>query len=77
MEADRQDGSGRPPAGGRIKDKIQYYWAIENMPTWPVDMKTSRRFRLNNVLLFIPLLGDIAKRKLEWSQVLELLKKIG
>jgi len=74
-EPERHDGSGKL-LHGRIEDKIQCYWAIENMPTWPVDMKTGRRFKFNNVLLFIPLLGDIAKRTVEWRQVLELLKKI-
>lgn len=59
-----------------IEGKTQQYWAIENMPTWPVDIKTKRRFRLNNILLFIPLLGDIAKRNIDWKHVLELLKKL-
>jgi hypothetical protein len=60
----------------QIESKTQRYWAIENMPTWPVDIKTKRRFKLNNLLLFIPLLGDIAKRSIDWKHVLELLNKL-
>ncbi len=59
-----------------IEDKTDCYWAIENMPTWPVDTKTKKQFKLNNILLFLPLLGDIAKRSIAWKDVLELLKKL-
>lgn len=55
----------------------KYYWSIENMTTWPVDIKTRGRFRLHNVLLFIPLLGDIAKRSFDWKHILSLLKQLG
>ncbi|HEB69105.1 MAG TPA: hypothetical protein ENI88_05725 [Desulfobulbus sp.] len=55
----------------------KYYWSIENMTTWPVDIKTRGRFRLNNILLFIPLLGDIIKRTFDWKHILSLLKQLG
>ncbi len=61
----------------QIEEMRKLYWAIENMATWPVDIKTKRRFRLNNVLLFIPLLGDIAKRSLIWKDILAILKQLG
>ena len=61
----------------QIEGKTQRYWAIETMPTWPIDIKTKRRFQINNVLLFIPLLGDIAKRNIVWKDVIDLLKKLG
>lgn len=52
-------------------------WSIENMSTWPIDIKTKKRFRFNNILLFIPFLGDIAKRNLDWKQILDILKELG
>ncbi len=55
----------------------KYYWSIENMTTWPVDIATRGRFRLHNVLLFIPLLGDIVKRSFDWKHILSLLKQLG
>jgi hypothetical protein len=60
----------------QIEVKTQRYWAIERMQVWPVDMKTKKRFKLNNVFLFIPLLGDIAKRTIEWKDVIELFKRL-
>jgi len=61
----------------QIEEMRKLYWAIENMATWPVDIKTKRRFELNNVLLFIPFLGDIAKRSLVWKDILAILKQLG
>jgi hypothetical protein len=52
----------------------QCYWSIENMTTWPVDTKTRSKFRLNNLLLFIPLLGDVAKRTFDWKHIVSIFK---
>jgi hypothetical protein len=41
----------------QLSFKAKQYWAIENLPTWPFDSKTRRRFSLNNVALFLPFLG--------------------
>ena len=72
-----QDADTKDTLSDQIEDKTQHYWAIENMPIWPVDIKIKRRFKLNNLLLFVPLLGDLAKRSIEWKDVVELLKKFG
>ncbi len=53
------------------------YWSIENMPTWPVDIKTRSRFKINNIMLFIPLFGDIAKRSIDWKHIVSFLKQFG
>lgn len=58
-----------------IEELEKLYWAIENMATWPVDIKTKKRFKFNNILLFVPLLGDIAKRSLDWKHILAILKQ--
>ncbi len=60
----------------QIEDKTKRYWAIENMVTWPVDLKTKRKFRINNILLFVPIMGDIAKRNVDWPQILNALKQL-
>ena len=38
----------------QLAEMTRRYWAIERMPTWPVDLKTRRRFSLNNVALLAP-----------------------
>ncbi len=50
---------------GEINRHQAHFLAIENMSTWPVDLKTRLRFRVNNMLLLFPLVGDIAKRSVE------------
>lgn len=46
------------------KDQAKVEWAkgryesIEALPTWPVDVKTRRRFSVNNLVLLLPLLGQ-------------------
>ena len=73
-----QPGSAKPVASEpQIAEMRRRYWAIEDMATWPVDMKTRKRFKVNNLLLFVPLIGDLAKRNVEWGQVLSFLQKFG
>ncbi len=61
----------------QIEEMKKYYWSIENMAIWPVDIKTKRQFKLNNILMFIPLIGDIAKRSFDWKHILAILKQLG
>jgi hypothetical protein len=41
----------------RVAALTQAYWDVERMPTWPVDVRTWRRFALNNLALVLPLLS--------------------
>jgi hypothetical protein len=47
----------------RIKDRLENltdaYASYEDMPTWPVDATTRRRFTLRNVALFLPLVPSL------------------
>lgn len=43
----------------QLQAMTERYHAIENMPTWPVDFKTKRRFTLSNLALITPFLGLI------------------
>ncbi|OQW39776.1 MAG: hypothetical protein A4S08_06045 [Proteobacteria bacterium SG_bin4] len=58
----------------QIEEMTKRYWAIENLTTWPIDVKTRRKFELNNLLLFIPLVGDLAKNNFNLQHALELIK---
>lgn len=60
----------------QIDELKERYWAIENMVTWPVDIKTRHRFRFNNILLVMPFFGDIAKRTIEWDQLIKMVVKL-
>lgn len=73
----------RPPGAQEDKmrrDKLdtlqERYWAIENMATWPVDVKTRRRFGLNNLLLLVPLVQKVLERAVNWEDVLKTLLKL-
>jgi hypothetical protein len=43
----------------RLSRSTQEYLAIENMPTWPIDPKTRRRFAVRNVVLLLPALKGL------------------
>ncbi len=49
------------------------YWEIENMPTWPVDALTRRRFTINNLLLFLPFVSEVIKISAFWQKFLRAL----
>jgi hypothetical protein len=44
-----------------LKDRLslmtERYWAIEQMPTWPVDARVRRKFTFGNLGLFLPLIS--------------------
>jgi hypothetical protein len=41
----------------QLEAATQLYRTIEDLPVWPLDLTTRRRFRLNNLALLLPLLG--------------------
>lgn len=56
-----------------LADKTARYWAIEQLPTWPIDQQTKRLFSLNNVALFIPLIIEYTGLSKQWTEVLKIL----
>jgi hypothetical protein len=60
-----------------LKDQLSYlteqYWAIEQLPTWPVDSKTRRRFTFNNVALFLPLISKFFELSDPWRRFVDLI----
>lgn len=75
LESAQTDGSSKVKAD-QIEELTKSYWVIENMPTWPVDIKTRRRFELHNILLFVPVVGDIAKHNINWEKIVVALKPL-
>jgi hypothetical protein len=59
-----------------LKEQLSYmtqrYWDIEQLPTWPLDTKTRRRFTLNNLALFLPLLSEFIGVTGAWQLALKL-----
>jgi hypothetical protein len=53
----------------QLTNLTKRYWDIERMPTWPVDAKTLRRFTLNNLALFIPLIGKFTGNSVVWQSL--------
>jgi hypothetical protein len=53
----------------------QKYLEIENMPTWPVDSVTRRKFTVNNLLLFLPFVSDLIRSSAPWKRFLDALVK--
>ncbi len=58
-----------------LKDKLagknKQYTDYEHMPTWPVDTQTRRRFTRNNLLLFLPIVGNLLKVSPVWESLLK------
>ena len=61
----------------RLATVTERYWSLENLPTWPIDVKTRRRFRLNNVALVLPLVGKLVGSSPLWKDVADVLRGLG
>jgi hypothetical protein len=63
-----------------LKDQLDEinarYWAIENMKTWPVDVKTKKRFSVNNILLFLPVIYNSINHTFKFDDLFKALSKI-
>jgi hypothetical protein len=59
----------------RLRRLAKRYDAIIEMPTWPVDKRIQRRFALNNLLLFIPVIAQVVGASSSWQHFLEGLHK--
>lgn len=77
----KQVASAAEDEAGRLRERMttvtERYWALENLPTWPVDVKTRRRFRLNNLALFLPLVGKFIGESPLWQDFANVLTGFG
>ena len=46
---------------GQLDELVTQYGDAESMPTWPIDQTIRRRLTAGNLLLAIPLIGQIVK----------------
>lgn len=78
LQAKLEQGTGgsQQALASQIEELSKRYWAIENMATWPLDVKTRRKFEINNILLLVTFAGDFLKRTTEWKQVVDVLKSL-
>lgn len=58
----------------QLADAAERYKTIDDMPTWPVDVRTRRHFRLGNLALFVPLIGKALGSENVGRQVQDVLK---
>lgn len=54
----------------RLDSMKRHYWQIEQMPTWPVDVKTRKQFRLSNMGLLVPVFAQLISASNPWQRVL-------
>ena len=71
-----QDARERADLKERSSLLRDYSLAINEMPTWPVDITIRRRFTLNNSLLLVPLLGRAVGLSSFWSDLANRLHEI-
>jgi len=72
-------GSADEGVAARLEDQLgqltKRYQAIVEMPTWPVDKRIRRRFAVNNLILFIPVIAQLLGAPDSWQHFLENLQK--
>ena len=72
-------GSADEEVTAQLEDRLgrmtKRYQAIVEMSTWPVDKRIRRRFALNNLILFIPVLAQLLGAPNSWQHFLENLQK--
>jgi hypothetical protein len=74
--ADATTDQERKQLKDRLADMTERYWALEQMPTWPLDVKTRRRFTINNLALVVPLVSQFFNVTGFWGNLLKDLPNI-
>ena len=65
-----------PDVRTRLVEAKERYAAIERLPTWPVDIRTRRRFGLNNLGLVLPLVGKLLGGTGLWKELSNILTNL-
>jgi hypothetical protein len=52
-----------------LADKTARYWAIEQLPVWPISPRVKRLFSINTAALFIPLVAEITGLSKPWADL--------
>ncbi len=59
----------RRPLRETLADKTVRYWAIEQLPVWPISPRVKRLFSINSAALFIPLIAEITGLSKPWADL--------
>jgi hypothetical protein len=54
-----------------LTDKTVRYWAIEQLPVWPISPRVKRLFSINSVALFIPLIAEYTGLSERWADLVK------
>jgi hypothetical protein len=52
-----------------LADKTARYWAIEQLPVWPISPRVKRLFSINSAALFIPLIAEVTGLSKPWADL--------
>lgn len=69
------DAAERERLEAHIASLTRRYQAIDRMRTWPVDVRIRRRFAAGNVVLFLPVIGQMLGAPDPWQRFLEAVQK--
>ena len=69
--AEGQPGNEAKALRDSLADKIARYWAIEQLPAWPIDLRTKGLFSLNTVALLLPLISEYTGLSKQWAEFLK------
>jgi hypothetical protein len=62
----------------KLEEKTARYLVIEQLPVWPIDLKTKRLFSISNIALVVPLVSEYAGLSKPWAEFVKgSLEKIG
>ena len=70
-----ESDAGADARSARVEVLKTRYWAIENMPVWPVDLSTRRRFGRANLILALPLVTRFVDDHVPFGPTLRALLK--
>jgi len=69
--AEGQPGDEAKALKDSLADKTARYWAIEQLPAWPIDLRTKRLFSLSNIALLLPLISEYTGLSKQWAEFLK------
>lgn len=72
LRAELTDGGAaeqREATKERLELLTRQYQEIEELPTWPIDQRTRRRFTLNNLAMFLPLAAQLIGATAPWQRL--------
>jgi hypothetical protein len=63
-----QSNDGMKAFKEKLEEKTARYLVIEQLPVWPIDVKTKRLFSISNIALVVPLVSEYAGLSKPWAE---------